>query len=654
MILCPFVNTPTHVRKNAAVAQRHQLAALVLCLCIANDMMKLVQCGAVKPGEMYNKLRSRHANDATHAAVETIYTALILRQKYAIGVLVGGATVDSPTSDPSMLENVKNSHRRTGHTKAALKILCRIVRHKTIAQVGTLFRSRLLHKCVQWKYKHASHEAENKQGRLFHTDSSVDHTKNNDMSVSVRWKAYSETHGGKKQKISYRRKKNARRFLHHRRIKGRSKRAVNKEAVAMATDTYDAQGITLTPRTFYTIYNKSSRFVQDKEPLPAKKVTTPTNSPPSPHLLRTSDLSEWKTVSLEKTHSNSTPPGDIVGGHNVVTSLQSPVSIAMTTDMEQTTTPLSLVNHETSTDHVTTETSMVTSTASPADGSTHYEESSAVQTITKAEPDPQNSTHSFSMQNATTQTVNDERSFHTSTTVMLPNITTDGTNARSGTQSETFANDNTTTTTVTTAFDNHISTTNQVKDMTYDVDNATPSSPTTTIETTKGATTITISTTSSTTTTTTPTTKMSHPTTTTVMITEATTHLQSTQATTTKPTTIQVPSVINRNAKNVTNAHMSSATIAGITTGSLAIFWLFLGPIVCLVCHLKDRAKKRRKRQTEDEMGHRLVHELIRCELAKGRGQLYKTVVKDDHELEPLPPETNGAGVTGRTCVTVV
>ena len=652
MIPCPSIVTHTHIRRIATTrcTYRHQMAALMLCLCVTSDLLRLVHCGVVRP-------------DAV--TTETV-------REYVTGNLIGGATEQGPTSVPAM----------------GVKSLWRTINNNlNSAWQGLAFRIRLLHKCVEWKYKSAPHEVGNKrlQGRTFRSDTGSGHVISKDTSTGARLRTYSGLPGRKQYKLSYRQTRNVI-FPWNIRSRGRSKRAANEEQpAAMATDTYDAQGVTLTPRTFYTFYNKSAaKFTRDEQLVPMM-TTTPTNGPPSPPMLRTSGLSEWKTVSLEKakTHSNGPPPSDSVDGPSLVTSIQSPASVATTTDMQQMTTPLSVVENETpavtqqenwTTELVTKEMSMVNSTVSPLDGSTNDRVSTTTQSITEAELidtfNAQNSTNTFSPQN-TTDTVTDEPLSHTSTTSVSTNMTT--TDTPVSTQSESLRKDYTTTATTTTQtvtiFDNYTLTTSQKHDVIHDNNNNISSSSTTSATaTTKQTTTTTTTITSPTSTTThdatTETTKTSHTITATVTgqltTTEATTtrqQQQHTRSTTITPIATQFPLATTRSARNVTDTsrgHLASTTIAGITTGSLAIFWLFLGPLVCLICHLKDREKNRRQRQKEDELGHRLVNELIRSELAKGRGKLYKTEVRDDRELEHLPPGTNGTGPVGPVCVTVV
>ena len=91
---------------------------------------------------------------------------------------------------------------------------------------------------------------------------------------------------------------------------------------------------------------------------------------------------------------------------------------------------------------------------------------------------------------------------------------------------------------------------------------------------------------------------------------------------------------------------LGSGAEIGIAAGSIVAFWLLLGPLVCLICRLRERAAKTRSggsveeggltRNGEDELGHRLVEEMIRLELARGRHKLYKTNVQDEHETERL------------------
>ncbi|KAK2165827.1 hypothetical protein LSH36_45g13000 [Paralvinella palmiformis] len=83
---------------------------------------------------------------------------------------------------------------------------------------------------------------------------------------------------------------------------------------------------------------------------------------------------------------------------------------------------------------------------------------------------------------------------------------------------------------------------------------------------------------------------------------------------------------------------LSSAEVTGIAIGCIIAFWIILGPLVCIICRMRDKAKeKRREREQEDSMSHTLIEEMIRMELARGRAKLYRTNVDDEREIERLP-----------------
>ena len=83
---------------------------------------------------------------------------------------------------------------------------------------------------------------------------------------------------------------------------------------------------------------------------------------------------------------------------------------------------------------------------------------------------------------------------------------------------------------------------------------------------------------------------------------------------------------------------LSSGEVTGIAIGCIIAFWIILGPLVCIICRMRDRAKeKRREREQEDSMSHTLIEEMIRMELARGRAKLYRTNVDDEREIERLP-----------------
>lgn len=86
----------------------------------------------------------------------------------------------------------------------------------------------------------------------------------------------------------------------------------------------------------------------------------------------------------------------------------------------------------------------------------------------------------------------------------------------------------------------------------------------------------------------------------------------------------------------VINDGVSTGPAIGIIIGCIIGFWIILGPLICIVCRLKDKAKERRSRSQEDEMGTRLVEEMVRMELARGRDKKYQTSVSDMREIEPL------------------
>ena len=91
----------------------------------------------------------------------------------------------------------------------------------------------------------------------------------------------------------------------------------------------------------------------------------------------------------------------------------------------------------------------------------------------------------------------------------------------------------------------------------------------------------------------------------------------------------------------------------GIIIGSIALFWLILGPLLCVICRLKVRAKKRSTSiiQNDETMGAVDVEEMIRLELAKGREKMYQTSVRDVMEIERLSIlETNADDYANLPC----
>ena len=96
---------------------------------------------------------------------------------------------------------------------------------------------------------------------------------------------------------------------------------------------------------------------------------------------------------------------------------------------------------------------------------------------------------------------------------------------------------------------------------------------------------------------------------------------------------------------------LSTAAVTGIAAGCIVAFWILLGPLVCFVYRMRDKASQGRtcKDEQEDELSHRLVEEMIRMELARGREKMYRTALHDEREIERLPvsngtqdyPQTN-------------
>ena len=564
----------------------------------------------MRRGEVYNA-NGEGADGRRHVVTKT---TLVPHQGYITEGIIHDITVVSAESDTDAVKNLTNLQRE----KSVLKVLCRTVHRKLRTaneQQKNVFQSRLSRRCVKWKHIPALRDSQMmpRRGETFHLDTSATRTINEDTTVSFRRRTYRD--GGLKRKISHRQTRNARKLLHHRIGAGVSKRAAeNKDPVATATETYHSEGIALTPRTFYTIYNKSSKFFKKNNHFfPVTATTLPTRSPQPPH------ISEWKTVIL-RTSPNTNPnaPGDTADSQNIETNIQSPSSVAGAS--EQTTVPSVASSNEATTapplhadwntDVVGAETSMATATASPLDGSTHND-SSHTQDVVTDTPNPQNYS-----QNATTTDPDDHD--------MLQNSTTHGTTVHNDIESEVTKEK------VATA---SIGTTNS----TVTIPAATHNANTPTRETSQSTTTFVRSC---------------------WLPWEPTSAKKQTPQSDISSTMIPFPSVTNTYVNNVTIApyvRFSSATIAGMITGSLAIFWMILGPFVCLICHVNDRANKRRQRQQDDKLGHRLVHELIRTEMAKGRGKMYKTNMWD-LETGPLPPEPNTYGNNAKrpTCVTVV
>ena len=100
-------------------------------------------------------------------------------------------------------------------------------------------------------------------------------------------------------------------------------------------------------------------------------------------------------------------------------------------------------------------------------------------------------------------------------------------------------------------------------------------------------------------------------------------------------------------------AHATPGPAIGIIIGCVIAFWIILGPLICIICRIKDKATARRSVPQEDEMGTRLVEEMVRMELARGRDKKYQTSVSDSREIERLQiiPENNYENVQSlRAC----
>lgn len=106
-----------------------------------------------------------------------------------------------------------------------------------------------------------------------------------------------------------------------------------------------------------------------------------------------------------------------------------------------------------------------------------------------------------------------------------------------------------------------------------------------------------------------------------------------------------IPSTSNIGMTTMNSIAIGNSTIAtgfetgpaiGIIIACVIAFWIILGPLICIICRLKDKAKARRSMSQEDEMGTRLVEEMVRMELARGRDKKYQTSVSDMNEIKPL------------------
>ena len=85
---------------------------------------------------------------------------------------------------------------------------------------------------------------------------------------------------------------------------------------------------------------------------------------------------------------------------------------------------------------------------------------------------------------------------------------------------------------------------------------------------------------------------------------------------------------------------LSKTAQIGIGIGSVVLFWIILGPLVCLICRLRDRAKARDEPEDDEKpresLSHNLMEQYIMTELARGREKMYQTTLTNENEIHKL------------------
>jgi hypothetical protein len=92
-------------------------------------------------------------------------------------------------------------------------------------------------------------------------------------------------------------------------------------------------------------------------------------------------------------------------------------------------------------------------------------------------------------------------------------------------------------------------------------------------------------------------------------------------------------------------AEMSTTTIVGIAVGSIMGFWIILGPLVCFLCRMKDRAKDRRNRPYDvddpDESDF-FLRDYVATHLARSRPTNFQNQHNNRYSMDVFTHIENG------------
>ncbi|XP_064652283.1 mucin-2-like [Lineus longissimus] len=97
--------------------------------------------------------------------------------------------------------------------------------------------------------------------------------------------------------------------------------------------------------------------------------------------------------------------------------------------------------------------------------------------------------------------------------------------------------------------------------------------------------------------------------------------------------------------ETLAKASMSTTTIVGIAVGSIMGFWIILGPIVCFLCRMKDKAKDRRNRPydvDDPEEGDFFLRDYVATHLARSRPTNFQNQQSDRYSMDVFTHIENG------------
>ena len=97
------------------------------------------------------------------------------------------------------------------------------------------------------------------------------------------------------------------------------------------------------------------------------------------------------------------------------------------------------------------------------------------------------------------------------------------------------------------------------------------------------------------------------------------------------------------NSQEVKDGGLSTGERTGIAMGCIVVFWIILGPLVCLICKLRDKKRHEKEKEARNErekVSTGLVEEMVKAELQKmpngDKEKQYQADLHDDHEIEPI------------------